>query len=218
MKHKIKRFNGEDDSLVDTKKREALSGAKYSNYAFEPAEEKDLSPAKTTRQRFNAAYAKNRGSDKPFEFEGKMYRTAAMDKKAAKSVDEDEGEAERRMAAKGDEYKKSKLKVPEATAEQMASRDKREKEQALETVNPEYFIGAPAFIKALPKLAARAAAKSGPKDLPKAFQKREPVYESKPNFKHGGKVKKMASGGMAKSASSRGDGCAQRGKTKGRMV
>lgn len=34
-------------------------------------------------------------------------------------------------------------------------------------------------------------------------------------YKKGGKVKKMASGG---SASSRGDGCAMRGKTKGRMI
>jgi len=34
--------------------------------------------------------------------------------------------------------------------------------------------------------------------------------------KKGGKVKKMASGGMTSSASKRGDGIAQRGKTKGR--
>ena len=64
--------------------------------------------------------------------------------------------------------------------------------------------------------------------------KREPTYESpaeaarrprsreeetfadegNPNFKRGGKVKKMASGGMARSASSRADGCAIRGKTR----
>jgi hypothetical protein len=39
-------------------------------------------------------------------------------------------------------------------------------------------------------------------------------------FKKGGKVKKMAKGGAVKapSASRRGDGCASRGKTKGRMV
>jgi hypothetical protein len=36
-------------------------------------------------------------------------------------------------------------------------------------------------------------------------------------FKKGGKVKKMASGGSVNSASRRGDGIAQRGKTKGRM-
>ena len=37
-------------------------------------------------------------------------------------------------------------------------------------------------------------------------------------MKRGGKVKKMASGGMASSASKRGDGCATKGKTKGRFV
>ena len=36
-------------------------------------------------------------------------------------------------------------------------------------------------------------------------------------FKRGGKVKKMASGGATKSAASRGDGIAQRGKTRGTM-
>jgi len=37
-------------------------------------------------------------------------------------------------------------------------------------------------------------------------------------MKRGGKVKKMAKGGSVSSASSRGDGIAQRGKTKGTMV
>lgn len=36
--------------------------------------------------------------------------------------------------------------------------------------------------------------------------------------KKGGKVKKMAKGGSVSSASKRADGCAVRGKTKGRMV
>ena len=40
-------------------------------------------------------------------------------------------------------------------------------------------------------------------------------YDPEEGMKRGGKVKKMAGGG---SASSRGDGCAQRGKTKGRFV
>ena len=37
-------------------------------------------------------------------------------------------------------------------------------------------------------------------------------------YKRGGKVKKMAAGGKIKSASARADGCAQRGKTRGKMV
>jgi len=38
------------------------------------------------------------------------------------------------------------------------------------------------------------------------------------NYKRGGKVKKMASGGKVSSASSRADGCCTKGKTKGTMV
>jgi hypothetical protein len=37
-------------------------------------------------------------------------------------------------------------------------------------------------------------------------------------FKKGGKVKKMAKGGSVSSASKRADGCATKGKTKGRFV
>jgi hypothetical protein len=44
---------------------------------------------------------------------------------------------------------------------------------------------------------------------------REPA---KLGMKKGGSVKKMASGGKVSSASKRGDGCAIRGKTKGRMI
>ena len=36
-------------------------------------------------------------------------------------------------------------------------------------------------------------------------------------MKHGGAVKKMAKGGSVSSASKRADGCAQRGKTRGKM-
>lgn len=39
----------------------------------------------------------------------------------------------------------------------------------------------------------------------------------KPGMKHGGAVKKMAKGGSVSSASKRADGCAQRGKTRGKM-
>ena len=43
-----------------------------------------------------------------------------------------------------------------------------------------------------------------------------PRYE--PGAKKGGMVKKMAKGGSVSSASSRADGCAQRGKTRGKMI
>ena len=40
----------------------------------------------------------------------------------------------------------------------------------------------------------------------------------RPTMRRGGKVKKMAKGGSVSSASKRADGCATKGKTKGRMV
>ena len=39
-----------------------------------------------------------------------------------------------------------------------------------------------------------------------------------PTFKKGGKVKKLAKGGSVSSASKRADGCAAKGKTKGKML
>lgn len=54
-----------------------------------------------------------------------------------------------------------------------------------------------------------------------SFRDSESEYQGLPieDYKKGGRVKKMAKGGSVKSsASKRADGCAQRGKTKGRMV
>ena len=58
---------------------------------------------------------------------------------------------------------------------------------------------------------AEVAATIAAKDEPR-FSTSNPM-----GMKKGGKVKCMSSGGSSK-ASSRGDGCAQRGKTRGRMI
>jgi hypothetical protein len=47
---------------------------------------------------------------------------------------------------------------------------------------------------------------------------RADVLKGRGVFKHGGNVKKYASGGSVSSASKRADGCAVKGKTKGRFV
>ena len=44
------------------------------------------------------------------------------------------------------------------------------------------------------------------------------MMRRRPGMKKGGCVKKMASGGKVGSASKRADGCATKGKTKGRMI
>ena len=52
---------------------------------------------------------------------------------------------------------------------------------------------------------------------PKMSMKKNSRLSKDADFKKGGQTKKMASGGKTSSASSRGDGIAQRGKTKGRI-
>lgn len=68
-----------------------------------------------------------------------------------------------------------------------------------------------------PRMDVEQAAAQGAKRDPRTIEESRWADEGGPNFRRGGKVKKMASGGMTKSASSRGDGIAKRGKTKGRM-
>jgi hypothetical protein len=63
------------------------------------------------------------------------------------------------------------------------------------------------------KEAAKTAGTGAPKPV-KASRTKFNDDENGADFRKGGKVKKMAGGG---SASSRADGCAQRGKTKGKV-
>ena len=70
------------------------------------------------------------------------------------------------------------------------------------------------------KIAAAKAAAAAPRPMPPAPPTPPagggaPMPPAGPGMKKGGKVKKMAKGG---SASKRADGCAQRGKTRGKMV
>jgi len=51
----------------------------------------------------------------------------------------------------------------------------------------------------------------------KRMAQRRGMGAARPGMKKGGSTKKMAKGGKASSASKRGDGCAMRGKTKGKM-
>jgi hypothetical protein len=61
--------------------------------------------------------------------------------------------------------------------------------------------------------AAKAKPQKLPEPMPMADFLKQQAQQAQ-GMKHGGSVKKMASGG---SASSRGDGVAQRGKTRGKM-
>lgn len=70
------------------------------------------------------------------------------------------------------------------------------------------------------KAAKKAADTAASQAIIDRMSKRTKPYmtdEAGNNMKRGGAVKKMASGGKVSSASSRGDGIAQRGKTRGKM-
>ena len=70
------------------------------------------------------------------------------------------------------------------------------------------------------KAEKKAAATANSQAVIDRMAKRTRPYmtdEAGNNMKRGGAVKKMASGGKVSSASSRGDGIAQRGKTRGKM-
>ena len=181
---------------------------------------------------FKQAYAAARKAGKEtFEFNGKkissdLKKPAAPKTPAYKAEDDEADEA--RMAAVGDKWResqKSKATVPAATPKELERRKAREKEQALEEVHPESAV-MPGPVGLMSKLAtatrisklagepvkriANEAAETVSRAIPKGLKMLE--------RKKGGSVKAYSKGGQTKkTASSRGDGIAQRGKTRGQM-
>lgn len=101
-------------------------------------------------------------------------------------------------------------------------RDRLAKSQALIDVNPEDYIPGVGMVKGLLKKGLKRLMKPGMKTYtPAEFEAMTPKLgreNLKLGMKKGGVVKKMASGGKVSSASKRADGCAIKGKTRGRMV
>jgi hypothetical protein len=120
---------------------------------------------------------------------------------AAQRRAEEAAAAERRRRAASREATSSDAKFEQAAEdEKQAMKDKQMKE-AYERVKPKPFR------------------KGGMPDLTGDGKvTRADVLKGRGVFKHGGKVKKYASGGSVSSASKRADGCAIKGKTKGRFV
>jgi hypothetical protein len=99
---------------------------------------------------------------------------------------------------------------------------KLEKKQALIDVSPEDYIPGVGMVKGVLKKGLTRLMKPRMKTYtPSEFEAMTPKIgrESlKLGMKKGGSVKKMASGGKVSSASKRADGCAIKGKTRGKMV
>jgi hypothetical protein len=119
--------------------------------------------------------------------------------------------------------------APAMPAEEKARMQKLVSKQGLERVEPEAIIPGPRMIANLLKSGAKLLSKNKLREYTMdEFEKMTPKLgrealklgreNPKLGMKKGGAVKKMASGGKVSSASKRADGCAVRGKTKGRMV
>ena len=120
---------------------------------------------------------------------------------AAQRRAEEAAAAERRRRAASREATSSDAKLEQAAKDkEQAMKDKQSKD-AYERVKPQPFR------------------KGGMPDLTGDGKvTRADVLKGRGVFKHGGKVKKYAGGGSVSSASKRADGCATKGKTKGRFV
>jgi hypothetical protein len=99
---------------------------------------------------------------------------------------------------------------------------KLEKNQGLINVSPEDYIPGVGMVKGMIKKGLTGLMKKRLKTYsPSEYEAMTPKLgrESlKLGMKRGGSVKKMASGGKVSSASKRADGCAVKGKTRGRIV
>ena len=99
---------------------------------------------------------------------------------------------------------------------------KLEKNQGLVNVSPEDYIPGIGMVKGVLKKGLTRLMKPRMKTYsPSEFEAMTPKIgreNLKLGMKKGGSVKKMASGGKVSSASKRADGCAIKGKTRGRMV
>jgi hypothetical protein len=114
---------------------------------------------------------------------------------------QDAAAAERRRRAASREAASSDAKLEQAAKDkEQAMKDKQSKD-AYERVKPKPFR------------------KGGMPDLTGDGKvTRADVLKGRGVFKHGGSVKKYAKGGSVSSASKRADGCATKGKTRGKFV
>ena len=125
---------------------------------------------------------------------------------------------------------KTSVSVAKETPQEYKDRMKKlVAKQGLQRVEPEAVIPGPRMIASLLKSGAKLLGKDKLREYSMdEFERMSPRLgrealklgreNPKLGMKKGGAVKKMTSGGKVSSASKRGDGCAIRGKTKGRMV
>ena len=225
MKKKVKRFQ---EGGFSAEQEEWLGGADRTDPYILARMRKAVPDAPKTRFETTSGQNKNISDD--------------VRERALRSVMADDSPAGKTGYGEQNELpepvKKSVTKTTVAVAKPVAKetaqeyKDRMKKltaKQGLQRVEPEAVIPGPRMIASLLKSGAKFLGKDKLREYtmdefermtPKLGREalkltREPA---KLGMKKGGSVKKMASGGKVSSASRRGDGCAIRGKTKGRMI
>lgn len=214
---KTKRYNGEDGSSV-------RDSAMYEKEPGWESREKPMS--------FKEAFASARkAGDKTFMFGGKKFTTELASEKKPRTTDT--GDEAGRLARR---YPGSSVDRIPGSSPKGWTGGKGERVTGNEltrnisnTLNATAGLSAPGFVgkETAKQFGKRAAARRAEEGLSDAevgdLMRRRALSEADTTggavgYKRGGKVKKMASGGMAKSSTSkRADGIATKGKTKCKM-
>jgi len=171
--------------------------------------------------------AARKAGDKEFEFGGKKYTTKMKD---ADSVESERTAGQRKKSETLTSLMSAERNMPEGTSDLAKQKIK----EAVGNAQRNYAGNPPKGVNAIDKGGASRSLKvleDRDKDTERSNIKAAEDYNrgrkmegeilnnmiTNPPMKKGGTVK-MASGGRVSSASSRADGCAVKGKTKGRMV
>jgi hypothetical protein len=224
MKKKVKRFQ---EGGFSAEQEEWLGGADRTDPYILARMRKAVPDRPQAKDSFESATGKNKNISDDVR-ERAMRSVMADDSPAGKTGYGEQNE----LPVKKSVTKTTVAVTKPATAmpaEEKARMQKLLAKQGLERVEPEGFIPGPRMIANLIKSGSKFFGKDKLREYtmdefermtPKIGREslkltREPA---KLGMKKGGSVKKMASGGKVSSASRRADGCAIRGKTKGRMV
>ena len=224
MKKKVKRFQ---EGGFSAEQEEWLGGADRTDPYILARMRKAVPDRPQAKESFESATGKNKNISDDVR-ERAMRSVMADDSPAGKTGYGEQNE----LPVKKSVTKTTVAVTKPATAmpaEEKARMQKLLAKQGLERVEPEGFIPGPRMIANLLKSGAKFLGKDKLREYtmdefermtPKIGREslkltREPA---KLGMKKGGSIKKMASGGKVSSASRRADGCAIRGKTKGRMV
>lgn len=214
MKRKVKRFSGggmddyesSDDAknLMTAAEREAKDAApKAKPAASTPAPEMKMAS-------FGEAFKQARGrGDKTFEYQGKKYTTemAGAKKPAAASTPA--------PAAK------SAAPTPSTTPKSGSYADAAKSSRTLGDVLGASSNDREQYMKDVREGKTKTLGTrfhEGLRKFGRALATGRPQADEERDMKKGGKVKTYKSGGSVSSASKRADGCAMRGKTRGRVL